>query len=186
MTPPPSTTPLSTSMPMMVGWSKAGASDLLWVRRSPDTRVGDLYRVTKRGVRTVVSRECGMRSAGAMAKDSGYGEPSDIVTLAQWADASSGLDLVAAVISGQLDEQLVALGRAINLRQKALRTQRSQIAMASLTVGARVRIREGVRPAHAAGLVGTVLSIARTRVVVAMDNGQRWRVSPSILDLVAS
>lgn len=67
--------------------------------------------------------------------------------------------LLDAIAGGELDDQLTALGEAIDARRWLLHTVRSATALATLRVGDRVRINHAISPRYLAGLPATVVEV---------------------------
>lgn len=77
---------------------------------------------------------------------------------------TSANDVIAAVMRGELDEDLDALLDAVIARRKNAARRRA----ASLTIGDRVRI-EGISPKGMNGATGTVKGMRGKRVEVEID-----------------
>ena len=70
-----------------------------------------------------------------------------------------------AIITGELDNELDLISRSIQTRREMLNLQLKN----SLNVGDKVRFKDTTKPIYMRGMVATVISIKRERVVVKMD-----------------
>lgn len=67
--------------------------------------------------------------------------------------------LLDQIASGELDAHLVAIGEAIRARHELLHTINSQKALATLSVGDRVRINRHASPRYLHGIQGVVVEL---------------------------
>ena len=135
MTPPPHT-PEEYAYPdghpsqmMIVRWRKPRASKLEWRRYAPDTVLGTLYRVTRSGDEHGIATRCGLPSAGAMARDMGYGSAERVLTIDEWraaqiADAVTGAiaeaEGVMLGVNDEVRERAAALREVVREREAAV------------------------------------------------------------------
>jgi hypothetical protein len=95
------------------------------------------------------------------------------------------LDQIAA---GELDDHLVAIAEAVRARHELLHTVSSQKALASLTVGDRVRINHHASPRYLHGIQGVIVELDHHAAVVCVHRsigrfkGGEIRCPPLVLD----
>ncbi|MGH9047645.1 MAG: hypothetical protein ACRDVW_10085 [Acidimicrobiales bacterium] len=77
--------------------------------------------------------------------------------------------ILAAIEAGQLDDQLPALGEAINDRNRRIAADRTRRALEQLAVGQRVRLDGHISPRYLQGRTGTIHRIDRSTVTVCLD-----------------
>ena len=77
--------------------------------------------------------------------------------------------ILAAIENGQLDDQLSALGEAINDRNRRIAADQARCALQQLSVGSCVRLDDHVSPRHLQGHTGTIHQIDRSTVTVCLD-----------------
>jgi hypothetical protein len=70
-----------------------------------------------------------------------------------------------AIICGELDNELDLIARGIQTRREMLNAQLKN----SLNVGDKVRFKDNTKPTYMRGMVATIISIKRERVVVKME-----------------
>jgi hypothetical protein len=78
-------------------------------------------------------------------------------------------DVVAAIITGQLDEDRDAIVDAIRARDAILRKQKQAVAVATLKLGQQVAITGEIRPKALMGITGTLISLRASRVDIQLD-----------------
>lgn len=94
-------------------------------------------------------------------------------------------EVVKSILAGEHDADLEAIGRSLNDRMKAIRSQRAAEITAALRAGDRVRLNGNVRPAGLAGKEGVVTAFGRTRLSVRFDGDLvDTRCPPNVLDKV--
>ena len=96
-----------------------------------------------------------------------------------------GKTVAAAIAVGALDASLDDIAEAVRLRQKAVARQTA----ASVSVGARVRLNDKVRPRRMIGAVGVVTKVNEASVMVRFEErdarfGGECRVSVTLIELV--
>lgn len=77
--------------------------------------------------------------------------------------------ILTAIETGQLDNQLPALGEAINDRNRRVAAEQTRAALQRLSVGSRVRLDGHISPRYLQGRTGTVHQIDHTTVTVCLD-----------------
>jgi hypothetical protein len=81
------------------------------------------------------------------------------------------MSLLSEIISGTHDAELGSLSDAIHERKKLKRSQETATAMATIRVGD-VVVLKNLRPKYINGLKGKVVSKARSKISVRLNDGQ--------------
>ena len=76
---------------------------------------------------------------------------------------------MAAIASGELDDELQRIRSVVSERAELLHKERTMALMAELTVGDRVRIGQMVTPKYLCGALATVTGWSGRMVVVKLD-----------------
>ncbi|MFC5823034.1 hypothetical protein [Nonomuraea insulae] len=77
--------------------------------------------------------------------------------------------LIGLIVSGDLDEHLPEIARAVNQRQHERKNAQEREAFATFQVGDRVRVNHSIRPSYMHGMKGTVVGFAHKNVRVLLD-----------------
>lgn len=90
-------------------------------------------------------------------------------------DQSSYYEVLDLINSGEFDECLHELNKAIKRRHELLREAQADINRAAVTVGSRVKL-TGIKPRYMDGAWATVVKINQTRAVINLDHERgKWR-----------
>ncbi|GAA2216321.1 hypothetical protein GCM10009850_117900 [Nonomuraea monospora] len=77
--------------------------------------------------------------------------------------------LIGLIVSGDLDEHLPEIARAVNQRQHERKNAQEREVFAAFQVGDRVRVNHSRRPSYMHGVTGTVMGFAHKNVRVLLD-----------------
>ncbi|MFE3450817.1 hypothetical protein ACFXJ8_17985 [Nonomuraea sp. NPDC059194] len=77
--------------------------------------------------------------------------------------------LIGLIVSGDLDEHLPEIARAVNQRQHERHNARERQVFATFQIGDRVRVNHSIRPSYLHGVTGTVVGFAHKNVRVLLD-----------------
>ena len=99
------------------------------------------------------------------------------------------MSLVVSAIMEADEEELSIIGKAVQVRRKALVDARSLINASKMYVGTRVRLIDSIRPKKIASKTGTIIEIqANGKMVVELDYPiDKWRrpvCDPSHLEVI--
>lgn len=87
------------------------------------------------------------------------------------------IEVITAILSGELDADRDAIVDAIKTRDRQLRENKREVLKASLIIGQKVRV-EGIRPKQLEGIEGTVKAIRGLRVDIDVDAFNATKAGP--------
>ena len=90
-------------------------------------------------------------------------------------DHAKMFDFIESIETGEMDEYLHDLSRALKKRSDLIRGAQADINRAAITVGSRVKL-TGIKPRYMDGTWATVVKVNQTRAVVNLDHEHgKWK-----------